>query len=48
MGFDGPTGLDYSVLFQMIKFYDIKDEVKVFEGVRLMETTVLNHRQKGK
>lgn len=46
-GFDGPTGMDYAVLFPLLAFCDIKEKEKIFEGVRAMELTVLESRAKG-
>jgi hypothetical protein len=46
VGMNGLIGLDYSVLFHLMELYSIKDKVKTFEGVQIMESAVLKSIQK--
>lgn len=46
-GMGGQTGMDYTALFQLFSFYDIKEKEKIFEGVRVMELAVLEEKAKG-
>jgi hypothetical protein len=42
MGFNGPVGLDYNAVFQMFTLYEIEKKKEVFEGLKIMENTVLS------
>ena len=41
VGTGGVVGLDYNALFQVMALYDISDRKSVFDGIRVMEATML-------
>lgn len=50
VGPSGAVGLDYTALFPVMALFKIdkKEELEVFDGVRIMEIAVLNHWRENK
>lgn len=41
MGPSGPTGLDYTAVFQLMALYDINNKQELFEQLQIMEYAAL-------
>lgn len=48
VGFNGITGLDYNVLFELMRWRKIEDKASTLQHLRIMENAVLNIVHKSK